>query len=49
MLKKYVQPDFFLQPCDKNPRRIFPQKTEICFYLRKELSIYDASMTTPQE
>ena len=28
---------------------VFPHKSEICFYLRKELPIYDASKTTPLE
>ena len=28
---------------------VFPHESEMCFHLRKELPIYDASMNTPKE
>ena len=56
MLKQYVQLEkntFGNYLCNHVMKfleeNVFPHESEMCFYLRKELPIYDASMTTPQE
>ena len=56
MLKQYVQLvkyTFGNYLCNHVMRfleeNVFPHESKMCFYLQKELPIYDASMTTPQE
>ena len=56
MLKKYVQlqkDTFGNYLCNHVMRfleeNVFPHESKMRFYLRKELPIYDASITTPQE